>query len=144
MTTPYPHVLQALGHSARAMRYSLLGVAILLPLFYLGSHWGLVGVAAGWILGYPIVVAPMLHAVLEASELSGGDYFDALRAPLHASLVMGAVVMAVRTLMPSGWAVGSQLALAVTVGVLSYAAIMLGPYRARLATMKALAREFRR
>lgn len=144
VTTPYPHVLQALGQSAQAMRYSIFGVVVLLPLFYLGSRWGLVGVAAGWIIGYPIVVIPMLRAVLRASELPGRTYFDALRPPLHASLAMGAVVLATRSLMPGSWAIGVQLAAAVCAGALTYAAVMFGPYRSRLNSLKALYREIRR
>src|SRR5690606_16309313 len=43
ITTPYPHVLQAVGESGLAMRLNLVGLAVLLPLFYLGSFWGLAG-----------------------------------------------------------------------------------------------------
>ncbi len=144
VTTPYPHVLQALGHSRQAMRFSLLGVVVLLPLFYFGSMWGLLGVALGWIVGYPIVVAPMLRAVLRECAMPARDYLDALRPATVASLVMAAGVLGIRGLLPEAWPAVAHLGVAVVTGVLVYGAMFLGPFRARLAGLKTLVRELRR
>ena len=144
VTTIYPHVLQALGQSGRAMRFNLIGVAVLLPLFLVGSHWGVSGVALAWIIGYPAIALPMLRAVLRASGLSLSEYFDAIRPPLRASIIMAATVLAVRTLLPADWPLAVQFALAVGSGVLAYAGVMLGVYGDHLRTLRILLRDIRR
>ena len=144
VTTIYPHVLQALGHSGKAMRYNLIGLAVLLPLFLIGSHWGVNGVALAWIIGYPAIALPLLRAVLRATDMRLGTYFDALRPPLRASIAMAIAVLALRSLLPATWPVPLQLALAVTAGALTYVGVMLGVYGDHLRTLKALAREVRR
>ncbi len=144
VTTPYPHVLQAVGESGRAMRYNLFGVAVLLPLFLLGSLWGVSGVAFAWVIGYPIVTVPMLRAVLRVCQLSFVDYLDAVRPPLIATLVMAAVVLASRYLMPEGWPMALQLAVSVAAGALTYGGIMFTLYRRRLDALRTLANELRR
>ncbi len=144
VTTIYPHVLQALGHSGTAMRYNLIGVAVLLPLFLAGSHWGVNGVALAWIIGYPAIALPLLRAVLRATDMKLSTYFDALRPPLRAALAMAVAVLALRTVLPATWPAALQLAVAVTGGAVTYAGLMLGLYGDHLRTLKALAREVRR
>ena len=144
VTTIYPHVLQALGQSARAMRYSLIGIAVLLPLFLIGSHWGINGVALAWIIGYPAIAVPMLRAVLKASGMKLSEYFDAIRPPLRASICMAATVLTVRSLVPADWPLALQFALAVGSGMLAYAGVMLGLYGDHLRTLRTLLRDMRR
>lgn len=144
ITTPYPHVLQAVGESGLAMRLNLLGVAILLPLFYLGSHWGLAGVALGWFVGYPVLAITMFRAVQRVSGLGLGEYLEALRPPLVASVAMAAAVTAVRAGLPASWSDRWHLVAAVLAGAMTYPAVMLLAFRERLRSLKALAREIRR
>lgn len=144
ITTPYSFVLQTVGESARAMRQNLVGLAILLPLFILGSHFGLYGVALAWIVGYPFVAFPMLRAVLRVTHTSAADYFDAVRAPLRASLVMVAVVLAVRSGLPDAWPVPVQFGIAVAAGAITYAGVMFVAYRERVQGLWAMVRELRK
>ena len=144
VTTIYPHVLQALGQSGQAMRYNLIGVGVLLPLFLVGSHWGVNGVALAWIIGYPAIALPMLRAVLKASGMKLSEYFDAIRPPPRASILMAATVLAVRSLVPADWPLALQFALAVGSGMLAYAGVMLGLYGDHLRTLRTLVRDMRR
>jgi PST family polysaccharide transporter len=144
VTAPFPHILQAVGESGRAMRYNLLALAVLPPMFLAGSHWGAVGVAGAWIIGYPLITMPMLRAVLRAIELRMSDYLDALRPPLVGTLLMSVAVIAVRSALPDRLPVAAQFGIAVTVGVLTYAIVMLAGYRARLETLRGVLRELRR
>ncbi len=143
VTAPFPHILQAVGQSGRAMRYNLLGLAVLPPLFLIGSHWGAVGVAGAWIIGYPIITAPMLRAVLRAIELPFGQYLDALRPPLVGTLLMGAAVVAVRSAMPERAPTAVQLVVAVATGALTYGLVMFTGYRARIDALRGVLRELR-
>ncbi len=144
ITTTYPHVLQAVGQSGLAMRLNLMGMAILLPLFAIGSRWGLTGVAMGWVVGYPVLAAVLFRAVQRACGLKAREYFEAVRPPLVASVTMAAVVTGVRLGLPVGWSDQLHLFIAVAAGMLTYPAVMLLFFRERLRGLKALAREIRR
>ena len=126
------------------MRYNLIGVAVLLPLFLIGSHWGVNGVALAWVIGYPAIALPLLRAVLRATDMKLSSYFDAIRPPLRASIVMAVAVLALRSLLPASWPLPLQLAIAVTAGAATYVGVMLGVYGEHLRTLRALAREVRR
>src|SRR6185503_3324729 len=54
IATIIPPVLVATGHARRDLHYTFFAVLVLPPLFFAGSHWGAVGVAAAWALGFPI------------------------------------------------------------------------------------------
>ncbi|MDX2121186.1 MAG: lipopolysaccharide biosynthesis protein [Gemmatimonadota bacterium] len=144
ITTPYPHLLQAVGESGLAMRLNLMGLAVLLPLFYIGSFWGLAGVAAGWIIGYPVLSMVTFRAVQRVSGLGLGEYLEAVRPPLIASVAMGAAVIGVRAALPAAWSDALHLIIAVAAGVAVYPIVMLVAFRDRLNSLRALAREIRR
>jgi len=144
VTAPYPHILQAVGQSGRAMRYNLLALCVLPPLFLVGSHWGAVGVAGAWIIGYPLITMPMLRGVLRAIDLPLGSYLDSLRSPLVGTLLMGAAVMAVRSTLPDRIPTAGQFGIAIVAGALTYAVVMYAGYRARLETLVGVLRELRR
>lgn len=144
IATPYPHVLNSLGHSGRTVSLNIRGVLIMVPLFILGSFRGIDGVALAWIIGYPMVAWPLLTSVLRATEMTAGEYFDAVRPPLRAALAMAIVVFAIRMVLPEQWPVPLQLAIEVPAGAATYVGIMLGFYGDHLQNLKALGREFRK
>jgi PST family polysaccharide transporter len=144
LTSPYPHVLQAVGESSRAMRYNLLGVAVLIPMFVAGSYFGLAGVAGAWIVGYPLVTWPMFRAVQRITGLTLSEYLEALRPPLVAATGMMVAVAAIRGAMPAAWPAGFHLGLAVATGAVTYTAVILFGFRTRLNSLRTLARELRR
>lgn len=144
ITTPYPHVLQAVGQSGLAMKLNLVGLAVLLPLFYVGSFWGLAGVALAWIVGYPLLAIVMFRSVQRLCGLRLGDYAEAIRPPLLASLLMGSVVIGVRTALPARWPDAAHLVLAVSAGLVTYPAVILMAFGDRLKGLKALVGEIRR
>ena len=143
VTTPYPHILQAIGQSGRAMRYNILALCVLPPMFLLGSHWGPEGVAGAWIIGYPIITLPMFRAVLRAIDLPLRDYLDALRPALIGSLVMSSAVMAVRSLLSESLPFAVQFGLAVGTGAVTYVLVLLLGYRTRVKAIAAVLREVR-
>src|SRR5690606_24807873 len=135
---------QAVGESGLAMRLNLVGLAVLLPLFYFGSFWGLAGVAAGWIIGYPLLSLVTFRAVQRVSGLGLGEYLEAVRPPLIASVAMGAAVIGVRAALPAAWSDALHLVIAVAAGVAVYPIVMLVAFHDRLNSIRALAREIRR
>ena len=144
VTAPYPHILQAVGQSGRAMRYNLLALCVLPPLFLVGSHWGAAGVAGAWIIGYPLITMPMLRAVLQTIDLPFGEYLDAMRPPLVGTLLMAAAVMSLRSVLPDRIPTSIQFGTTVTAGAITYAIVMYVGYRGRLKALAGVLREFKR
>src|ERR671915_554922 len=69
-----PPVLIAAGHARRNLERTLLGVAVLPVLFYAGTRWGTTGVAAAWVIGYPLVSLPAYHFTFQLLGLKAADY----------------------------------------------------------------------
>jgi O-antigen/teichoic acid export membrane protein len=126
-------ILVAKGRPDLTMWGTIWIVAILSPLFYVGSRWGVSGVAAVWVLGYPIVTCAFpLRYTLSLSKLRLGAYLRALWLPARATAVMSAAVLLTNRLtLP--YATVTRLTAAVGVGVLAYAASHLALNRVELA-----------
>ena len=139
ITTLHPQVLQAVGRSKDQMRFSILALLVLPPLFYLGGRLGGVGgVAAAWIIGYPLVMIPPFRAVFQATGLKMGEYLSALWPSMLGSAGMAAVVMAVNTVLPSHLPVLPRLVIETAVGALTYVIMMFGLQRKRVRVLKDL------
>jgi PST family polysaccharide transporter len=130
-------VLVATGHARRNFHYTLLAIAVLPPLFYLGTRWGPTGVAAAWIVGFPLVTLPAYTYTLRLLDTSVAAYVRALWPPLSASLAMTVAVLLTRLATESS-PLGVRFAAEVVVGALTYAGIVLGLYRARVEAFRAL------
>ena len=78
--------MNALGRPGIYLRLSVIG-ALLLPLaFLVGVQWGVSGIAAAWIVGYPILVALSMRWALPIVGVSVRDFVSAVGAPVLAAL----------------------------------------------------------
>jgi PST family polysaccharide transporter len=125
----FSQLLVAVGRSRVMMRISIFALLVLPPLFYVGTRWGAAGVAAAWIVGYPLVMAPTLQQVFEVTGATLRGYFGALWPALASSLLMGAAVLAARALIPTTWPAPLHLALEVAAGAIAYGLILLALFR---------------
>lgn len=132
IVTLFPQVLNVVGETRFGMRNAVATAIIMPTSFYIGSHWGTTGIAAAWIITYPIVVIPLYLRTLSKIELTSREYMKGLYPALNGSLGMAVAVLAVKWLAPHTWPVGLRLALEIFVGAAAYAGIMLGLYRARM------------
>lgn len=136
-----PQVLVAVGHSRRSMQFSIVA-AIVLPLaFLVGSRWGTVGVALGWIIGYPLVALTLFfRASLRAIGLPAREYARSLWPAAVSTGLMAAAVAAVRQFaVPEGtMADPIRLAALVATGVVTYAAVVWWRYRDRVTAFLAV------
>jgi teichuronic acid exporter len=133
-------VLVATGHAMSDLKYTIFSIAVLAPLFYLGSHWGTGGVAAAWIAGFPIASFPSYRAVFRLIDLNARTYLGALMPPLVASGIMALAVVAVRMILPETIPLAARFAAEVVVGVLTYLAVIRLRYWSRIQTFIALVR----
>jgi teichuronic acid exporter len=126
-----PKVLTAVGNPRFVMWNDLAAVAILPIGFYIGSHWGIGGIAWGWVLVYPLVVVPLYLKTLHTIEMPLGEYLRALRPAIDGVLVMSIAVLAVK------WAAHSLhllplLVIEIAAGTLAYSAVLLLFHRSRV------------
>src|SRR5208282_651749 len=71
-------LLNVIGEERLAMRNSVAAMIILPISFYLGSHWGTTGIAAGWVVVYPLVHLPLFSRVFRRINLPRSEYLGAL------------------------------------------------------------------
>lgn len=132
ITTVFPNMLFAMRHS-RFVMYNTLIATVAFPLaFYYSSRWGTGGIAATWIILYPLITAPFVWRTLVAIDLSGWTYLRSMVPALRASLVMIIAVIGVRSITPSTWPMTAQFAISIIAGLLSYLAVLFIAERRRI------------
>lgn len=82
----------ARGLPGIALRVTVLGSVIMPTAFLIGSFWGVIGFAWGWVAGMVILTAVTLALSAPVLELKFGDLLRAVAPPLGAALMMGAGV----------------------------------------------------
>lgn len=92
-----PQILQACGHPSIPTRQALIA-AVVLPLLFvaLGSAWGAIGIAAGWLVGTLMTNAPILIATLRVARTSVFEYGSSMWPAVTASAAMIMTVQVAR------------------------------------------------
>jgi O-antigen/teichoic acid export membrane protein len=140
ITTILPNLLTAIG-DARFVMKATVCAAILMPLAFLGgSHWGTTGIAAAWVVAYPIITAPLVYRTFRATGLKWREYASSILPALNASLVMTGVVLVCRWLLPAGFRPLYGLCLVSVLGMLAYAGALFVLYRERVNQVVATAK----
>jgi PST family polysaccharide transporter len=129
--TIFSFVLVALNRARISMYFSLLALAVLPPMFLLGTRWGAAGVAAAWIVGYPLVMIPVFRTVFHTMQLRPSEYLRVLWPSLRGTGLMAIAVLLLQSV-TGGWAVPLRLALQVAAGAAVYIVTTVLPERARL------------
>jgi O-antigen/teichoic acid export membrane protein len=133
-------VLVATGHAKRDLQYTLFSLLVLAPAFVLGARWGTTGVAAAWIVAFPIASFPSYRAVFKIVDLHPIAYVRTLWPPIAACVVMSLMVLAVRAAAPATLPIGLRFAAQVAVGAIAYAGVIRLRYWSRVQTFLALVR----
>ncbi len=115
-----PVALNTIGESRFSM-WNSVAAALLMPAsFWVGSRWGNTGIAAAWLLLYPLVAVPLFHRAFRKIDLPWKDYLRVLRPALAGSLVMAAVVMMLKKSLSSGNSAAIRLTIEVLGGGVAY------------------------
>jgi teichuronic acid exporter len=137
ITTLHPQILAAVGRSRDQMRYSILALIVIPPLFYIGGKLGgMSGVAWAWIIGYPLVMIPPYRAVFQVTGLTLSKYMTAIWPSILGSAAMAAAVLGVAELLPNDTAPVELLIVKSILGAVTYAAMVFGLQRDRLRVLK--------
>jgi O-antigen/teichoic acid export membrane protein len=124
------HVLNARGRADQHLRYQVLAVISLPLAFYVGVHKGINGVALGWVLVEPVLMAYSFHLVFRHTDVRTRQYLGALAPAILSSAGMAAAVLLVRAaLMRTPLAPTARVAVCVAVGAVAYLGLLLGLFR---------------
>jgi len=123
-----PPVLMARYRAKFLFGYNLVKVMVMPLAFWAGAAWlGPIGVAAGWVTVYPVLMAGMAHTALREIDMSWSTLLSQLWPPLAATSGMAVIVLSVRWGM-SAAEIDSSVARLVTMivaGGLAYGAGLL-------------------
>jgi O-antigen/teichoic acid export membrane protein len=139
LATVVSPILVAIGHARRNLHFTLLAIAVLPPLFYVGTRWGPTGVAAAWLVGFPLVSLPAYAFTLRTLTISAGDYFGALWPALSATGAM-AVAVVIARLATGHLPLGARFAIEVAVGTIAYGGVVLAVHLERIEAFRGLLR----
>jgi O-antigen/teichoic acid export membrane protein len=132
LTTILPNLLTAIGDARFVMWNMILCVIIMPAAFFVGSRWGINGIAAAWLIAYPPLTVPMYWRVFRKTEMKTSDYASAVLPAASASIIMAAVVLFVRSALPLGSDRVALLLIVIAAGALSYAGALLTLYHDRM------------
>jgi PST family polysaccharide transporter len=113
-------VLLVTGQSRLGMLNSLWCLIALLPAFYLGSRWGITGVAAAWMVTHPFLTIPIYMIVFKRIGLPMKSYLQSLWPAASACLVMTGAVLLAKHGLPTDWPLLVHLGALGAVGAAAY------------------------
>ena len=117
---------------SRFMMWNNVAAAFAFPIaFYAGARFGIAGIAAAWMVVYPLVTVPLYWRVFRKIELKVGEYLRALAPALTATLAMAAGLIIFEFAFPRRVSVASLLQ-QIIVGALIYGSVALVFHRQRL------------
>jgi len=118
-------LLNVIGEERLAMRNSVAAMIILPISFYLGSHWGTTGIAAGWVVVYPLVHLPLFSRVFRRINLPRSEYLGALWPALSGCAVMALSILALKSVSSEIWPLYARLASEILVGIFAYGMVLV-------------------
>jgi PST family polysaccharide transporter len=132
LSTILPNLLTAIADAAFVMRMTVVAALIMPFAFFVGSRWGTNGIAATWVIAYPLIMAPMFFRVLHKTGAQLREYISVVRPALNASAVMVAAVMLARSAFSAQPPSPFSLSILIIVGTLSYGSVFAIFYRDRV------------
>lgn len=121
----------ACGRPGLATRSSILGTVLMPATYFAGVQWGVTGLAAAWLVSYPMLTAMSAAWSLPVIGIRPRELIAALQAPLLAALAMVAAVVLVDRALPDLPQV-LRLSALVTTGAAIYGGWLLAFARQRI------------
>jgi O-antigen/teichoic acid export membrane protein len=126
-----PKVLTAFGHAKFVMRVEVSGLVMMPIAFWIGSHWGIRGIAYGWVFAYPIIAVAEYLKTMKSIEMRAGEYFRSLRPALDGSIAMALAVGLLQWKLPAGVSPWPRLIIEIGGGAVVYLATLALLHRDR-------------
>lgn len=125
-------LLNVIGEERLVMWTSVVAMIVLPVSFYIGSHWGTVGIAAGWVVIYPLVQLPMFLRVFRRINLSRSEYLRALWPAVSGCAVMAISIDALKSFSSEIWPPYARLLSEILVGIVAYGSVLVVLHRSYL------------
>ncbi len=95
----FPQVLMAVGEAGFVVWNGILSMIVLPAAFFFGSRWGIEGIAAAWVVAYPVNAFPLYWKVQRKIGLTHIEFFRALLPAITGTFFMVLVVLASKSLL---------------------------------------------
>ena len=115
-----PSFLSGIGEYIASFKNTLFATIMFPAAFVIGSHWGLVGVCAAWLVAYPLQLLSLVRRVALITKTPITGLLRPLLSPLAASLIMYVAVRTAAALLPDNLGVWSSIIWLVATGALVY------------------------
>jgi teichuronic acid exporter len=137
-------VLNTVGKTRFVMRVELTGLVLMPLAFWIGSHWGIKGIALGWVVGYPIIALAHYWKTLKTIEMRLSELIGALRPALEGTAIMAFAVIALQWKLSSARSHWLRLILEITAGVAVYMVAVTVLHRERVVHFLNIVRRIRK
>jgi PST family polysaccharide transporter len=126
MMTFAPTALQAAGRPDLRLQIAVLSAMLYVPAFVLGLRWGIVGVAAGYLVASLIMFPIIFGFVSRVMGMRLGELWRTVRGSVVASIAMAVVVVPLMWLLETRVSISPIIALAflVAIGAVVYGGVM--------------------
>jgi O-antigen/teichoic acid export membrane protein len=115
----------ALGNRRLDVRNTITNFVLIPSGFFIGAHWGLVGLCLAWLVSVPLAYSLTVPGVLRLMGIRGLEFLAQCGMPAVAAGVMYAAVAALRSLLAEQPAFVALLALSVAGGLVYFSVMAL-------------------
>lgn len=136
-------LLNVVGEERFSMWNSILMLVVLLPSFYIGSHWGTGGIASAWVIVYPVVSLPLFWRLFRKIKMPIREYIGALWPAISGCILMAVAVEIFKATRDPGWPLYFDLAVEILIGAAAYALVLILMHRKHLRAFIGLIRNLR-
>jgi PST family polysaccharide transporter len=144
LATPLTPALQVTGQASYPMRWAFYAIVFLpLGFYFSGLRWGTAGIAAMWLVVYPLILVPIYARAFKTLGIRIREYLTCLWPTLGAVAFMTVIVVMLRMLLPSTWPLALRFSLQVSSGAASFAAMGFLLQRRRLGVLADFLRAIR-
>jgi O-antigen/teichoic acid export membrane protein len=129
----------ALGNRQLDLRNTTANFVLIPGGFYVGAHWGMLGLCLAWLVSVPLAYAFSVPAVLRFIGIRALDLIAECGPPAATAAVMYGAILALRSTLAGQPAIAALLTLS-TAGAVVYFAFMALVSRRHLVTARSFAR----
>ncbi len=128
-------VLTVRGQTRYLMWFGVWQLILLPVCFALGSVWGPTGIAAAWVIVFPLTQVSIVRRVSASIGVSASEYLRAFWPATSSSIVMALAVVALRQALPDGIPLVVLLLLQILFGAGVYVAVFAAAHPDRMRTL---------
>lgn len=103
-----------------------IAAAVYFPIgFLIGARWGTSGIAATWVLLYPVLAIPLFNRTFHEIEMSWVEFLRSLWPAFSCGFLMAAALLVAREFLPVEWPEIVRMILEIVIGICVYGCSLL-------------------